>query len=185
MAIVHRGIPPAALHRGFPVLAPLPTVVSCALALPFEEALIVANDAAFRRLLTADSLLKAARSLPERSALPLRRVARLVDPRCESLLETLHYLVLRDLGVPFQLQVPLPGVGVADALLDGWLVSEADGYASHSSREHYRNDRRRVRAAMLRGHPTVRWSYEDLVHHRAAVAQELRAILRHGPARIR
>jgi hypothetical protein len=185
VTIVHRDIRPAALHSGLPVLAPLPTVVSCALALPFEEALVVANDAAFRRLLTADSLLKAARWLPERSALPLRRVARLVEPRCESLLETLHYLVLRDVGVPFELQVPLPGVGIADALLDGWLVSEADGYASHSSREHYRNDRRRVRAALLEGHPTVRWSYEDLVHNRPAVTQELRAILSRGPAGIR
>lgn len=185
VSLVHRDVAPSLLHLGLPVLAPLPSVVSCAMTLPFEEALIVANDAAFQRLLTADSLLREARCLPERRALPLRRVARLVEPRCESLLETLHYLVLLELGVRFELQVPLPGVGIADALLDDWLVSEADGYASHSSREHYRNDRRRARAALLEGHPTVRWSYEDLVHRRPAVTQELRAILARGPAGLR
>lgn len=181
--VVHRDVPATTLHDGLPVLNPLATVVSCALALPFPQALVVANDAAYRRLITADGMLRAARELPERSALPVRRIARLVDPRYESLLETQHFLAARAVGARIEPQVRLGGVGWVDSVLDGWLVSEADGYESHSSRSHYRHDRRRMRVTLHHGYPTVRWSYEDLVVRWHQTCDELRAILASGPQR--
>lgn len=176
-APLRRDLEPADIDARVPVTCPLRTVVDCLRHLPFRDALIVANSAVHRRLVAPDQLLTAARDMRGPGTRNARAVARNVDARCESMLETLLYLLLRELGVPFQMQVEIRGIGRVDAVIDGWLVVEADGFAFHNSRVDYREDRRRANALAARGYVLVRLSYEDLVHDDAQAARMLRRVL--------
>lgn len=70
--------------------------------------------------------------------------------------------LLEEAGLTVELQVQIPGMGHLDLLVDGLLGIEADGYAYHSSREAYREDRRRWNVTIVRGVPTLRVTFEML-----------------------
>ena len=71
----------------------------------------------------------------------------------------------------------MPGVGVVDMLLDGWLVLETDGFAFHSGTEDFARDRRRGNALADQGYVLLRFTYRDVVHRpEALVAQVLRVL---------
>ena len=78
-------------------------------------------------------------------------------------------------------QIWIDGVGRVDLLLDGWLVLEADGFEHHSDRARYREDRRRANALAVLGYTLLRFSYEDIVHHEAEVAEVIARVLARGP----
>ena len=160
--VLRRDLPETDVAADLPATTPLRTVVDCALRHPLRDALVVANGAAFLRLVTPDDVVRAAR---QRRGVPVARVlqvARLMDARCESGLETLAMLIYRGLPVPYELQVVLPGVGAVDALIDGRLVSEVDGFAYHSDRDDFLRDRRRAQAIARLGLGLVRFAFEDL-----------------------
>jgi len=106
----------------------------------------------------------------------LRRTVALVDGRAESPIETCLRLLALPLAV-VDLQVPIAGVGRVDMLLDGWLVLEADGFEHHSTRAHYRVDRRRADALAEQGFVLVRFSYQDIVHRPDYVVATIRLVL--------
>lgn len=163
--VVRRDLTVGDVSPDRPVTSPVKTVTDCARRLGLLAALVVADSAASQRLVTPDDLVRAARQLQGPGSARARRVARLADPRCESVLETVLRTLLMDMRVSFELQVSIPGVGRVDALVDGWLVIEADGFDHHRSRVDYREDRRRANALAAGGYVLVRLSYEDLVHH--------------------
>ncbi len=175
---VRRAVRPEDRLPGPPVTTALATVLDCARRLPLLAGLAVADAAAHRRLVTPDDVVRGAAGLRGPGAARARAVARLADPRCESPLETLLRALLLDLGLPFALQVDLDGVGRVDAVVDGRLAVEADGFEHHSGREAYREDRRRANALVLLGLPLLRLTYEDLVHRRADTLGLLRAAAR-------
>ncbi|RJK96853.1 hypothetical protein [Vallicoccus soli] len=172
--VVRRTVPPEHRLDGPPVTTPLATVLDCARRLPFLDGLAVADAAAHRGLVTPDDVLRGAAALSGPGARRAREVARLVDPRCESVLETVLRTLLLELRLPYELQVDLDGVGRVDALVDGRLVVEADGFEHHSRRAEFREDRRRANALVRRGLPLLRLTYEDLVHRRARTLRLLR-----------
>ncbi len=96
----------------------------------------------------------------------------LVDARSGSLPESLLRVALADLGLPVEPQALVPGVGRVDFLVDGVIV-EVDGFAYHSGRGEYREDRRRDRAAHRRGYVVLRYTFEEVVHDRARVVAEV------------
>jgi very-short-patch-repair endonuclease len=155
------------------------TVVDCARELALREALVIC-DAALRAGLDQAQLWDAARAARGPGAARVREVARLADPRAESPIEPCLRLVAGRFAevVP---QVWIDGVGRVDLLLDGWLVLEADGFEHHSGRDSYRNDRRRHNALVAAGYTLLRFSYEDVVHHEAEVAETIRCVLARGP----
>lgn len=157
----------------------LRTVLDCARELPLREALVIC-DGALRQGLDQDQLATAAASARGPGAAAVRRVVALADTRCESLLESCLRLLLIDLRVSVRSQVWISGVGRVDFLLDGWLVVEADGFEHHSTRQHYREDRRRSNALVAAGYVVVRFSYEDVVHRPEYVTETLRRILERG-----
>lgn len=157
----------------------LRTVLDCARELPLREALVIC-DGALRQGLDHDRLATAAASARGTGAAAVRRVVALADARCESLLESCLRLLLVDLRVSVRSQVWISGVGRVDFLLDGWLVVEADGFEHHSTRQHYREDRRRNNALVAAGYVVVRFSYEDVVHRPEYVTETLRRILERG-----
>ncbi len=137
---------------------------------------LVAVDAAVRSgRVEPDEVLAAARS---RDRDGLVWALRHLDPRAESVLESALRAHLVLAGVDrIDLQVELDGVGRVDVLIDGWLVVEADGYESHSTRDGYRADRRRGVAAVVGGWVTLRFGYEDITRRSDAVTAAVLATL--------
>ena len=109
--------------------------------------------------LEADELDELFATLPERYGV----VRRLVDARCESGPESLVRLILRSLGVRFDVQVGIPGVGRVDFVVEGWLIVECDSFEHHSSWDAQRRDRRRDQRAAALGYATYRPIAEDIM----------------------
>lgn len=157
----------------------LRTTLDCARELPFQAAVAVCDAALHKGLLPSRLRSCAAVALGPGSR-ALRRVVAAADGRAESPIETL----LRLLALPLaavEPQVVIDRVGRVDLLLDGWLVLEADGFAFHSDRQSYRNDRRRANALVRAGYEVLRFSYEDIVEHPDHVRATIVDVLRRGP----
>lgn len=153
----------------------LRTVLDCARELPNREAVAIC-DAALRLGLSSSALHVAANAAAGPGARAMRRVVELADARSESPIESL----LRLSAVPLarvELQVRIAGVGRVDMVLDGWLVLEADGFEHHSTRAHYRVDRRRANALAERGFVLLRFTYEDIVHRPDYVVDTVMQVL--------
>lgn len=135
-------------------------------------------------LVMVDSALQAKRaSIPElRRCIvgpdSVRRRALLdhADAKSESVTETVARLAIRSAGLPVQSQVYIPDVGRVDLLVDGWLIVEIDGYAHHSSREQFRNDRRRANLLAEKGMVLLRFSYEDVMFRTAQLVAQIRSV---------
>ena len=125
----------------------------------------------YERVIMLDSILN--RRLISPSALELA-VSDLHDPkatlalnaangRARSGLETIARLELESTGLSVEVGVFIDGVGEVDFLIEGVLIMEIDGYEFHSDRDAFQNDRNRTRAAFLRGYPTLRFTYKDVL----------------------
>jgi very-short-patch-repair endonuclease len=85
------------------------------------------------------------------------------------------------LGVSYETQVFVEGVGWVDFLVEGWLAIEGDGYEFHRDRESYRNDRRRGNR-LVEGRLTVlRFSWEDVHLSPMRTLAQIAAVLEHRP----
>lgn len=113
------------------------------------------------------------------AALPARYgiIQRLVDPSAESGTETFMRLILRQLGLRYETQVEISGVGRVDFLVEGWLIIECDSKAHHEGWDKQRSDRRRDLAAARRGFTTLRPLAEDLLYDRAPVMEAVRGLV--------
>lgn len=156
----------------------LRTALDCAREFAMRDAVVVL-DAALRTGLSPGELRAAAHRAAGPGAAALRLAVRAADGRAESPIETCLRLLAVALG-EVQLQVPIPGVGRVDLLLDGWLVLEADGYEYHSNRVSYRTDRRRANALTELGYTLLRFGYEDIVHRPGYVLATIQAVLGGG-----
>lgn len=153
----------------------LRTVIDCARELPLREAVVIC-DAALRLGLDAVDLRDAVRALRGPGSAAAREVVAHSDSRAESPIESCLRLVAATLGVVVP-QVWIAGVGRVDLLLDGWLVIEADGFAHHSDRHSYREDRRRTNALVAAGFTVLRFSYEDVVHREEYVLETISRVV--------
>lgn len=155
-------------HGGLQVTTVLRTCLDLARTLPSWEAVAVADGALRRGLTTSDALTSSAATARGPGAPSVSAVAALVDPRAESVLESL-------LRVRLSLAGLAPTCSQHHALADGrpvrldlawadlWLAVEADGFAHHSDRESYRSDRRRLTGLAADGWSVLRFSWEDVV----------------------
>ncbi|WP_152545442.1 hypothetical protein [Microbacterium sp. CH12i] len=80
----------------------------------------------------------------------------LVDASAASGPETFMRLILRGLGLKYETQVFLPGVGYVDFLVEGWLIIECDSKEWHEGWEKQVEDRHRDMAAAKLGCVTLR-----------------------------
>jgi very-short-patch-repair endonuclease len=72
-------------------------------------------------------------------------------------------------------------VEVDAAWHDRRLIVELDGYAVHTTRRNFEDDRARDRARTAQGWRVVRITWSQLQHGSHALATELRALLAHRP----
>lgn len=141
--------------------------------LPRHEALVVA-DAVIRAGVDPDLLREAAGLRPGTTA---RWVLAHADARSESPIESLLRALVLDVGVRHVVpQVVIPDVGRVDLLIDGWLVLEADGLASHGTPTGFQTDRDRDSTTASLGLVTLRFTHHDLVRAPEVVTAAIRAV---------
>ncbi len=92
-----------------------------------------------------------------------RRYIAASDPAAESGLETFARVIAGDLGLCVRSQVVFDGIGRVDLLIEEAVVVEADGDAFHTDAAARRRDRRRDAALTARGHPVLRFGFDQLV----------------------
>ena len=141
---------------------------------------IAALDAARHRPRDGEPLLSESdwQQLVRRAPRRLRKDLALVDPRSESVIESLLRLGIIRRGLPIvDLQFwPHPKHRV-DLLLPGKLVVEADGEEWHDAEQD------RIRDAFLRGlgYRILHFSYDRIVNHLDEVLDEIAAALADAP----
>lgn len=138
-----------------------------------RAALATLDSARHLGLVDDDDLDEIFRHVP-----PRRRALRaLVDGRMESGSETFVRLMLRALGVAFEPQVAIPGVGRVDFLVEGWLIIECDSREFHDGWEAQARDRRRDLAAAARGYATRRPVAADIFTRSDEVLAAIRSLV--------
>ena len=171
-------------HRGVGVTSPLRTVFDLARSLPLHEAVAVADSALRRTLLTVAELKAGLVGLaPGQGRRRVARVVAMVDPASGSVLESVCRVLFRVRGLPD----PVTQLWVSTTF--GWrgrvdfawpelrVVVETDGFAFHSDRTSFRNDRRRDNALQRAGWRVLRFSFEDVLHSPDYVVAAVTAVL--------
>jgi len=169
-------------RRGLPVTSPLRTVVDLASTLPLVEAVVAADGAVRRRLISvADLEAYAADRGRRRGAARARRVIELVEPLSESPMETRLRLLLVLGGLPRPLaQVSLHDehgrfVGRPDLYYPGARLGiEYDG-GTH--RDSLVEDDRRQNRLLNAGFRLLRFTAADLRQPSVVVAQVTAALI--------
>lgn len=113
-------------------------------------------------------------SLPQRFG----AIRALSDGRAEAGSETILRLLVRTLGLQFDIQVVIDGVGRVDMLIEGCLVVEADSRAHHSAFDRYVADRTRDTTLAALGYLSLRLLYEDIMFHPERVVAAILGLLR-------
>lgn len=143
-----------------------------------RAALATLDSLAHHALLTEDQLRRIFADLPRR----FRALLRLVDSTAESGPETFVRLMLRALGLSFETQVWIGGVGRVDFVVEGWLIIECDSKEFHEGWDKQKEDRRRDLAAACLGYVTIRPLASEILYDSMAVQQSiLRVVDALGP----
>lgn len=136
----------------------LPTVIACARAYQYDEALCVADSALRAGDVTREQLVSAALRSPRTGRSRALRVAENADGRADNPFESCVRAVCHDVdGLAVDLQVVISGVGrvdLADCTLR--IIIECDSFEFHSERAALRKDMRRYTEAARRGWVVLR-----------------------------
>ena len=144
---------------------------------------IAAVDSALNRRMCAERDIAALLSGPGTPR--LRALLRECDGRSQSPLESVVRVRLRRAGLVVEANVRIGRVGFVDLLVEGRVVVEVDGFAYHSGRAEYREDRRRDRELVAQGYVVLRFTAEDVLRGGSCVLQAVCDALRAGGERPR
>jgi very-short-patch-repair endonuclease len=156
------------------VTSPLRTVLDCATALPFREALAVADSALAHRFVQPDQLTDAATATRGRGRPRRIAVARHADRRAENALESALRGTLIERGFDdLEPQHELRARGVdwhvdlGDPLRR--IAVEAEGYQTHGTRKAFAEDCERYDEFVRLGWLVVRFAWEHVMFREAWV----------------
>ncbi|MFC7788001.1 endonuclease domain-containing protein [Microbacterium sp. MAHUQ-60] len=138
-----------------------------------REAIATLDSVMHHGLLTRAQVEEIFRTLPAR----FQALLRLVDPSAESGPESFMRLLLRALGLSFETQVKVPGVGRVDFRVEGWLIIECDSREFHEGWGKQVEDRRRDLEATRRGYITIRPLASDIFHRPDDVRMAVQAVV--------
>jgi hypothetical protein len=156
---------------GASVTTPVRTILDAARSMPTLDAVAIADSLCRLRRATRGAVEAAAVSLPRGPGRPLAiQVAQLIDPRAESVFESISRVHLTLAGLPppvSQLNV-YDGAGQWIARVDfAWpelrLILECDGYEFHGTREAFEHDRRRWNALTRAGWRVLVVTWRDVI----------------------
>lgn len=151
------------------VTTPMRTVIDCARALRFDEALSVADSALRDRAVTSQQVLAAASEVRGAGRSRVLRVLHNATGRAANPFEsTLRAISLDVAGLDLRAQVPLRvgGKRVVPDLVDRArrLVVEADSFEFHTEREQLDNDCWRYDELWLAGWRVFRFTWDQVMH---------------------
>lgn len=144
-------------------------ILQAARCLPARDLIATLDSAVRQRYITLRRLHSLAELLPKHR----QRLVRLVNGKADSGVETYVRLILQALGLQFEQQVVIPGVGRVDFLIEGWLILEVDSLEFHSSWEQRCDDLRRDIAAAKLGYTSLRLLAEDALYRRDRLRGDL------------
>lgn len=142
--------------------------------LPEVESAIMVESALLQGRTSLDYLRS---HLPGNRNGAARRVLDLVDGTADSPIEVVARLLFRSEGIFVETQVDLPGIGMVDFLLEGFLIVELDG-ATHLESRQVKKDRLRHNASTLDGYAVLRYGYAQVVYHPQQIVEEVWQALR-------
>ena len=180
------------------VTVPVRTVVDCALTLPFDQALAIADSALRAKDVSADDL----RVTAERMRGPGRRAVGRVAAEANAMAANPFESVLRAISLEVPGLLMVPQVAISDSglvlhpdLVDSSLriVAEADSFEFHGKRDALDRDCERYDELAVHGWLVLRFSWEQVMHRpewvrwvlSAATAQRLGLAIPVNPARDR
>jgi very-short-patch-repair endonuclease len=182
LTVVWRDLAPDEVMHG--VTTPLRTILDCAMRLPFDEALAVADSALRSGLVRPLELVDAASAVRGIGAPEARAVAVAADARAANPFESaLRAICLGIPGLDVRPQVQIVGDGVwamvdlADERLR--LVIEAEGFEFHGTRRGLVRDCRRYTEMTVLGWAVLRFTWEDVMLRPAWVRWAITAWLAH------
>lgn len=157
-------------ERAAGVTAPLRTVIDCARALPFDEALAVADSAVRSGMVSQAELQAAGLTARGPGASRVRRVCAAADGRAANPFESVVRAITMDipgLDLAPQQTIAEPGLYAIVDLLDRArrLVIEADGYEHHGTRAGFVRDARRYTEMGAYGYRVLRFVWIDVMQH--------------------
>ena len=166
LQVTYRDLSPRERRRG--VTGFVRTVIDCALKLPFDEAVAVADSALRAGDVTAPQLVEAARRLRGPGAGRARRVAAVADGRAANPFESVLRAIALDvpgLRVVPQVQVADSGCFATVDLGDRVrrLALEAEGFAHHGSRGALQRDCRRYTELATCSWTVMRYTWHDVM----------------------
>lgn len=171
--VIHRR---STVPREFPrpVAGLADTLLHAVRCLPAVEAAVMV-ESALRQGRTTLGYLR--QRLPANRNGAARSMLDLVDGTADSAIEVVARLLFRNQGIHTQTQVELPGIGIVDFLLEGFLIIEVDG-RSHLEARQVTKDRGRNNASTLAGYAVLRYGYQDVVYRQQKVLDEVWQVLR-------
>lgn len=170
--VTYREISPRERARG--VTGFVRTVVDCAIKLPFDEALAVADSALRAGDVTVSQLRVAAAAVRGPGASRARRVAAFADRRAANPFEScLRAIAVEVVGlcVRPQFQVAEPGLFATVDLADPErkIALEAEGFEFHGTRAGLERDCRRYTELTIYGWRVLRYTWHDVMFRPAWV----------------
>lgn len=164
--VSYRPLSPRERRRG--VTGHVRTVLDCALKLPFDEALCVADSALRARDVDSVELVTAAKALRGPGAGRARRVVGMADGRAANPLEsTLRAIAMGVDGLDLrpQVQVAEPGLFATVDLGDPTrkVALEAEGFEFHGTRAGLERDCRRYTELTIYGWRVLRFTWTDVM----------------------
>lgn len=156
-------------ERADGITSPLRTVLDCALKLPFDQALAVADSALRSGDVDRRELAHAARALRGTGSSRARHVAAVADGRAANPFESaLRAIALGVAGLRFTPQLVIADAGLfakvdlGDPLAR--VVLEAEGFEFHGTRDGLERDCRRYTELVMHGWRVLRYTWDDVVH---------------------
>ena len=160
-------------------VAPLELAMADALACLPPHLLIAVLDSLLHQHLISRNRLEAliARG-PER----VHHLARHLEPRSESGIESILRYLLAVAGIRAEVQVTMASGDRTHMEVDDWLTIEADGRASHAREKAFTADRQRVVRLMRQGRIVLQFAYATIMYDFETVLAAVRDVMaRHAP----
>lgn len=165
-----------------PVTSLLRTLEDCARTLPLIQSVVILDSALRSHSITLKRLKTMARTARGPGSGRIRQAVAHVDELSGSALESSLRPLLDILGVSYETQVYVEGVGWVDFLVEGWLAIETDGFEFHHDRKSYRNDRRRGNRLVQGCATYLRYSWEDVKLNPIGTLRQIAQVVANGPS---
>ncbi len=155
----------------------LDTVLACARALPFDEALTIADGALASGMVTPTELREAADRTRGAGAARVRRVARHADGRAANAFESVLRAITIEAGLSFEAQreVEVTGRSLHPDLADvqAHVILEADSWEFHTGKEAHARDCWRYNEFVAEGWVVLRFTWWQVMNDPDSVVDVL------------